>query len=145
MRPDHPRQVLSFVIEGEVDDRLASGLRTLIEGLAGSRRWTIGRPEFIDEEEDDEDGPARLVGGRLGIYSAWPPWNDHLPPEIDREQFQECDLLIRSLADFSAARHVEIALHLDRTNVGWIEDGEMGRSLAEGLLGEWRRTLGLGS
>lgn len=143
MRPDHPKQALVFFIEGEVDDRLASELRALIERVSESRPWTLGPPEFLDETDADEGESVRSVGGTFEVYSAWPPWNEDLPLEVDRAQFQETELLVRSLAGLSAAHRVDIVFKLDRVDVGAVESGEMTPALAEGLLGEWRRAIGL--
>jgi hypothetical protein len=50
---------------------------------------------------------------------------------------------VNALRDFSREQSLAFELELGDTFVGAVTDGEMDRSLAEGLLGEWRRQLGV--
>jgi hypothetical protein len=85
--------------------------------------------------------PVETVGGFLEIYSALPPLT--LPREIDLQHLDEVTALVNALRDFSREFSLSIEFELDGELIGAIDNGEMDRSLAEGLLGEWRRQLGV--
>lgn len=87
------------------------------------------------------DVPVETLGGYLEIYSALPPWK--LPREIDQKHLEEVTALTSALTDFSHEHSLAFEFELSDTFVGSIEDGKMDRSLSEGLLGEWRRHLGV--
>jgi hypothetical protein len=128
-----------------VDDSIRENLRTFVGRLAGLRRWLNGAPRFVDSRDEPTDASrgdvaVETLGGCLEIYSAMPPLT--LPREIDLQHLEEVNALVKALRDFSREHGLAIDLELDGTFVGAITDGEMDRSLAEGLLGEWRRKLG---
>jgi hypothetical protein len=84
--------------------------------------------------------PVETFGGCLEIYSARPPWS--LPREIDRQHLDEVTALVTAVGGFSRQHKLAFEFELDGTFVGAISDGELDRSLSEGLLGEWKRQLG---
>jgi hypothetical protein len=142
MRRDHPKVPLFFFIEGEADEELADALRVFLESLAPTRSWTLGPPEFTETTDELDDGSEMtFAGGALELYSALPPWDQYLPREIDRAHLEECEYLIRRLAEFSAEHDVAIDFQLGETDVGDLDKGKMSQGLAVGLLGEWRRAL----
>ena len=65
-----------------------------------------------------------------------------LPREIDLQHLDEVTALVNAVRDFSREQGLAFEFELDGEFVGAITDGEMDRSLGEGLLGEWRRQLG---
>jgi len=75
----------------------------------------------------------------LEIYSAHGPWQ--LPVDVDRQHLEEVTWLVEALRRVSAERSLAIEFELEGTFVGSVEDGKIDRTLAEGLLGEWRREL----
>jgi len=81
------------------------------------------------------------TGGYLDIYSALPPL--HLPEEVDRQHLEEVCHLIEAVRAFSKAQALPFEFELDGTFVGSIEAGTLDRSLREGLLGEWKKHLGV--
>lgn len=147
MRPseNHPIQSFLFYLSGDVDEVVVTNLRELIEQLAKKRRWTIRPPQFVDSTEEpadpSRDESIRTVGAVLRVYSALPPWGDRLPPEVDRAHLEEVESVIDALSRFSSNTGHEIAVELDGAQLGWIEKGSPDRSLAEGLLYEWRNNL----
>ena len=81
------------------------------------------------------------MGGILELYSGWPPWGERLPPEIDRAQLEEVETVIDALSEFSAQTGLPIEFELEGDSVGSIVRGTPDESLAETLLGEWRKSL----
>jgi hypothetical protein len=141
---DHPKQKLVFFVAQDVDDSIRAKVETLIAALAARRRWLNGPPRFLDVVDDplDEskgDLPVETLGGYLEIYSAWPPFL--LPREVDLQHLDEVTTLLTQLCEFSRHHGIPFELELDGAFVGRVLNGEMDASLAEGLLGEWRRQL----
>lgn len=60
---------------------------------------------------------------------------------MDRAHLEEVTRLVEALRRLSEEHRLAIEFELDGNFVGAIEDGRLDRLLAEGLLGEWRRTL----
>lgn len=138
--PNHARQIFSFSIPGGSNAEVHADLERVIEDVAHSRAWLLGPPAYACEPDSLEDGEEiKIAGGVLEIYSALPPWT--LPTETDRQHLEEVTALVEALRPFSARWHVELEFFLDSTYVGDVADGQMDRSLAETLLGEWRRVL----
>jgi|SRR5208282_3618902 len=145
--PIHPKQKLLFFVAQDLDDSIRANVREFVLRLAGLRRWFNGPPRFVnsrDEPEDTSRGdmPVETIGGYLEIYSALPPWT--LPREIDLQHLEEVTALLKAICDFSRENKLAIELEFDGELIGAIEGGEMDHSLTEGLLGEWRRHLGVG-
>ena len=144
--PNHPKQRLLFFVAEDLDDATRGLVRDFVQRIASVRRWLNGPPRFVNSLEEPEDAsrgdmPVKTVGGYLEIYSGIPPWR--LPREIDLQHFEEVTALVNALRDFSREHHLSIEFELNGEMIGAIDDGEMDRSLAEGLLGEWKRHLGV--
>lgn len=144
--PNHPKQKLLFYLAQDLDDGIRAAVRDFVLRLAGVRRWVNGPPSFvnsIDTSGDISRGdlPTETVGGFVEIYSALPPWI--LPREIDIQHLEEVTVLVEMVCDFSREHGFSIEFELDGQLIGLVEDGKMDRSLAEGLIGEWRKHLGV--
>ena len=143
--PDHQTQRLLFFVASSLNDNIRVNMRECLRRVGASRRWTIAPPCFVDTQENPKDKSrgdvkTETVGGYLEIYSAHPPWT--LPREIDLQLLDEVEALVNEMRDFSRQYQLAFEFELDGKFVGSITDGEMDRSLATGLLGEWRRQLG---
>jgi hypothetical protein len=143
---DHPKQRLLFFLAQEFDDGIQGTIRGFVLRLALLRRWLNGAPRFVDlhEEPEDpsrEDQPIDTVGGYIEIYSAYPPWT--LPREIELQHLDEVTALVNALCDLSREHELAFELELDDKFVGSIVFGTMNVTLSVGLLGEWRRVLGV--
>jgi len=143
---DHLRQQFVFFVNGAITDALREAMRLRVEQVAASRKWIIGPPRFMSTREGVEglspgDTPVETLGGLLEIYSAATPWS--LAREVDLEHFGEVNDIVSAMREFSSTHNVRIEFELDGVFVGSIVDGQMDRALAEGLLGEWQKTLGL--
>lgn len=137
---DHSKQKLLFYIAQDFEDDLPPEVERVVAEIARGRDWLIAPPVFMDELHASTLGtPVRTVGGVIEVYSALPPWE--LPIDLDRQHLEEVTWLVEALRQFSAKRKLAIEFELDGTFVGSVEEGRMDRTLAEGLLGEWRRGL----
>jgi hypothetical protein len=143
---DHPKQKLLFYIYSDFDESAVEALRDHILKLDKGRSWVLSGPAFVnftDEPTNKElDRGIRTVGGVIEIYSGLPPWNAKLPVEIDRALFNDVKAIVESMVHFSRERGVDIGFELDGVDVGWIVNGILDELLQEGLLGEWRRSVG---
>jgi len=140
---EYPVQKLVFFLEDDYGEGDVARLRDHISRLAPVRQWTIGPPEFIDSRESADSQEDRTVGGILPLYSALPDSSSRrLPKELDESHLADVEFLIEQLSAFSAETGLDLGLELDGTAVGWIDDGRPDKLLREGLIGEWRRTLG---
>lgn len=143
---EHPTQELVFFVGEGQGNALRDRVRALIGQLGAVRRWQCGPPQIVDEHESDEaddSGEQELdtVGGRLEVYSAMPVGS--LPKELDAQAFGDVSTVIQQVADFSRSHGVVIEFLLDGNPVGKIKSGRLDRLLEQGLLGEWKRHLGL--
>ena len=143
-----PIQELLFFVAQDLTSGIRSGVYSLVENIGASRKWVIGPPKFVDIAEgldeaakSDGDVPFETVGGALEIYSSMPP--TALPREVDLQHLEEVSALIKAVCDFSREQKVAFEFELDGDCVGTINDGEMGNGLGDGLLGEWKRNLGV--
>jgi len=146
--PSFPVQELLFFVAHDLTASIRAGVYNLVANLATSRKWVIGPPKFVDiaeglDEAAKSDGeiPFETVGGALEIYSSMPP--TVLPREVDLQHLEEVSALILAVCDFSRAYKVTFEFELDGDCVGDIENGEMDTCLRQGLLGEWKRNLGI--
>jgi hypothetical protein len=131
----HPKQRLLFFVVNGIDDPTERRFTDLVLQLAKTRQWVIAPPRVV------ELGDSYAIGGVIEVYSALPPWT--LPSEIDLQHLNEVTAVIDTMAQFSLNTGLAIEFELDDCFVGAIEDGKLDRSLSEGLLGEWRRNLGI--
>ena len=140
-----PVQELLFFVAQDLTNSIRAGVRNLVAELAASRKWVIGSPKFVDIAENWGEGVDKVsfetVGGVLEIYSAMPP--TALPHHIDLQHLEEVLALIKCVCNFSREQRVAFEFELEGESVGTVVDGEMDNNLREGLLGEWRRYLGV--
>jgi hypothetical protein len=140
----YSKQRLLFFVAQDVNADIRDAIRSVISGLANHREWLIQPPVFVDTVEyagtRAEDLPDETVGGVLEIYSAL---GGALPRDLDVATLSDVERLIDAVKELSSSLALEIEFELDGVFVGAIEDGKLDKSLKEGLLGEWRRHLGL--
>ncbi|HET9395116.1 MAG TPA: hypothetical protein VFO36_03590, partial [Nitrospiraceae bacterium] len=134
-----------FIVAQDVDDDVRASVREFVRQLAPLRNWLNGPPRFVHSKERPADRsrgdmPVETVGAYLDIYSASPPLM--LPREIDLQHLEEVTTLVDAVRDFSRETTLEFEFELDGNFIGAVADGEMDRSLSEGLLDEWKRQLG---
>ena len=146
----HPIQTLLFMLDCQIQPQHAGQVRAAVEGLASKRsKWVLGAPVFIDSTEisitNDRHGdqPIRTLGGELQIYSAVPPWSNKLPKEIDRQHYEEVNLIVQHMRQFSEATGLTLGFELDGVSVGWIKAGKLDKMLEIGLLAEWKKSVGV--
>lgn len=140
----YPKQRLLFFIAQDVNSAIRDSVKDLVEGLAKHGVWLIKPPVFVDASDYsgtcEEDLSDETVGVALEIYSAM---NGSLPHDLDVTTLAEVECLVMAAQELSRSQALEIEFELDGVFVGAIEDGQLDKSLAEGLLGEWRRHLGV--
>lgn len=142
----HPTQKLLFYVVDPINDSLRIKVRDFVLNLAPLRAWRIGPPTYVQVvnapyNPAKGDLPLETLGAYLEIYTALPPWT--LPREIDLEHFAEVTTVVTALQKFSRVENITFDFELDRVFVGMIERGEMDRTLAVDLIGEWGRMLGV--
>jgi hypothetical protein len=142
--PEHPIHDILFYVYDGLSDSVVAEMEKLVIQLAETRVWTISPPEFIDETEEPEDPskdlPIRTVGGMFRTYSAWPPWRERLPVEIDRLHFEVFLAAVEAATIFSKHHNVEMAFELNGIDSGWIKDGVMD-DLMKSTIDEWKKGL----
>jgi hypothetical protein len=136
VRPDHPLDALEFFLQ-DPSAQAASRFTTFLLDLR-QRSWTLRPPELVDEQE--EGSGCRNLGGVLQVYCGHPPWGDKLPVDIDAAQFRETRELLQDLCSLSREMG-PFVVWFDGEEIGDIADGRIDRSLREGLLQEWERTV----
>jgi len=133
---DHPVDVLEFFLQ---DPSPAAAERFLaFMASLRDRDWTLGPPELVDEQEDASS--CRNLGGVLDLYCAHPPWGERLPVDVDSAQFRETHDLLHALSSLSGEVGA-FQVWFDGEEIGEVANGDLDRSLQEGLLGEWQRSL----
>jgi len=135
MNSAHPTRDLVFIIIDEERSRFEEKLEQLIRDLASSGKWSLQPPEVVEIEGEDR------VGGLLRLYSELTPRGEALSIDSDAANLDEVTRLVEALTTFSSENHLEIEFELDGECVGDINGGQLSKSLAVGLLGEWRRVL----
>lgn len=131
---NHPVQELVFFVAQDIDGLTRAAVESFIANLTSLCDWVIGPPSTIKDEND-----PNLVGGCIKIYSAFPP--NVLSKEIDLRHFEEVDSVVTALKRFSYEHMLAFEFELDGKFVGALEDGNVDRTLQEGLLNEWKRQL----
>lgn len=142
LQKQYPRQRLLFFVAQDTDDGIVDAVKQTIRDLSATKTWLLKPPVFVDTvdeaQSDEDDHPDRTVGGALDILSAD---GGKLPKDLDAATFADVDRFVRAVQALSAKLLLEVEFELDGAYVGAIDNGAFDRSLAEGLLGEWRRHL----
>jgi hypothetical protein len=142
--PDHPKQVLLFSLEQNIDDAIRQKMKAFVEQLADIKEWINGPPCSVDTRQEFEDEePLETVGGYIEVHSAHTPWK--VPRDIDLRELQDVEVLVAALCQFSRENNLFLSFELNGDSVGDIDRGVMNEMLAEVLIAEWRRGLGLES
>lgn len=140
---DHPKQKFLFFVAEDVNDKIRHLVRQLVEDIGAARIWVLGAPRFIDVVENaamqGENFSDEIVGGLHEIYSALPVGS--LPVAIDALHLEEIEQIVKSVQRVSVKIGLEFEFELDGRYVGTVENGEMDKSLAIGLIQEWRNQL----
>ncbi|GAA4441191.1 hypothetical protein GCM10023155_46650 [Bremerella cremea] len=140
VKTNHPRSTFCFYASGRnLSDDLWHQMRTVVTTLSKSRTWVIGPPTLADEN----DGEVRWIGGSLEIYTALPPFGADLPKDVDRRHLEEVTAIVDAMTKLSGQTDLEISFTLDQTYVGRIKGGKPDSMIQVGLLGEWKKALGI--
>jgi len=126
-------RMLLVWLSDEFSEADVVALRQMVEAIAGSRRWTVGAPEFVNETDSSsctvpEDEPIRTVGAILEVTDR------ATIPATPREEVAE---FIDAMATFSRERDLEMEVELGDTYAGEIRAGVTDRLIREGLLATW--------
>ncbi len=132
---------LLFCAVGDASREQARLLMLLISKLNATRAWAVQPIQPVDETDDasvsaPDDVPIRTLGGFLPLQQG------KVARDLDLAQLADVEFLVGELAAFSASTSTELELELDGTYVGDIVDGKVSRLISEGLIGEWRKSLG---
>jgi hypothetical protein len=129
---------------GDVSDALAVTFEVLLGRLPDRRAWVISSPQLVDYIDELPGGEQHNYGGVLEMYSAFPPWDKQLPKSVDASHFEEVSLILDELCRLTKQFNCTIVLQLDRTQMGYIRNGELDRSIQIGLIDEWKKALDRG-
>lgn len=143
--PDHPTEEFAFFVVGELSSTTEEHCEDLIVRLETARDWALGPPQFLDEFEDPKSlppgtPPLRTLGGVLTLYSSLPPWI--LPREVELRHYHEVVSVLEALKELSLREGLRFGISLRGEEIGEVHQGEIGRSLREGLLRPWQQHLG---
>lgn len=142
LQDKYPCQRLLFFVAQDADDEIVGAVKQTLHDLSHAHTWLLAPPVFMDNEDEgqtrDDDFADRTVGGVLEILGTA---GGRLPKDLDAATFADVDRLVQAIRVLSEKFSLEVEFELDGAYVGAIEEGELDRSLAEGLLGEWRRHL----
>lgn len=142
LSPDHPICRLFFLLVSDVSDALTITFEVMLGRLPGRRDWVIGSLQLVDYIDELPEGEEHhTYGGVLEMYSAFPPWDKQLPKAIDASHFEEVSLIVDELRHFTRNFNCAFVLQLDRTQMGYIRNGEVDRSIRDGLIDEWKKAL----
>ena len=127
-----PQRLLGYFSEDFTDGDVAM-LRALVDELSRKHTWHLGAPEFVDDIDDSsctapEDQPIRTVGIVLTVSAS----NENPQTPVD-----DPARLVAALARFSSERGTEFELEFDGESIGEIKNGQVSRSIKEGLLDTW--------
>lgn len=140
----YPRQRLLFFVAQDVDNGIVDAVKQTVRDLATVTTWLLAPPVFVDRTDDARSDSAdtkdRTVGGTLDILGTA---GNTLPKDLDAATFADVDRVVQAVQALSAKCSLEVEFELNGAYVGAIQDGVLDPSLAEGLLGEWRRHLDL--
>jgi hypothetical protein len=113
-------------------------MRALVESLAGIRAWVLGPPVFVDAIDDEDladgDEPIETIGLVLTIRAP------RLADDREQQQFDDVAFLVEQLKAVTVECDLSFELEINNEHVGGIEKGDVDRSLAVRLLGEWKDT-----
>lgn len=144
LHPQYARQRLLFFVAQDVDDEIVGAVKQMVRDLATATTWLLAPPVFVDRTDDarsaEADTEDRTVGGTLDILGTA---GNTLPKDLDAATFADVDRVVQAVQALSAQWSLDMEFELDGAQVGAIENGVLDGSLAEGLLGEWRRHLDL--
>ena len=144
--PSHqyPTQHLLFFVAQDVNDEIRRVVRNAVNQLARIEPWVTSPPAFVDAVDDNrtrpEDSLDITIGGELDIYSSM---GGKLPRDLDIATLSDVERVVKAMQELSRDHSLAISFELDGEFVGEIEDGKIDRCLEIGLIGEWRRHLGL--
>lgn len=130
----HRAVVLLAFVDDEFDESLVGALSEMAADLAGSRSWTVGPPEVVDET--DELG-VRTLGLVHQVYPAFGDEGALLDDATDRALLDEVRVIVSQLEALSESAGVDFGLELDGNSVGWVEQGARSNDLQVGLLDAW--------
>ncbi|MEM1416880.1 MAG: hypothetical protein AAGH15_18425 [Myxococcota bacterium] len=133
---------LTFCLVDDFDEDSVMRVRLLVGHVGKKGRWPVGRPSFFDEVDADsatrpDDVPIRVVGGAVPLRRPGPS----LSHRHDREDFERASTVVQRLTEFAKVVGVAFELYLGGQYVGRVQPDGPDRLVAEGLLGEWERSL----
>lgn len=144
LRRQYACQRLLFFVAQDVDDGIIGAVKQTVRDLAAATTWLLAPPVFVDRVDDARsdiaDTEDRTVGATLDMLGTT---GNTLPKDLDAATFADVDRFVQAVQALSAECSLDVEFELDGVDVGAIQDGVLDQSLAEGLLGEWRRHLDL--
>jgi hypothetical protein len=123
---------LLFFIENHDELDNAAVVEDLIQSTRTTNSWETDRLLYVDETDDSSctqpgDIPIRTLGGILVLA-------DDPSPEELRADVQDLQVLTFALCDLSLSVGAEVHFELDGVFCGTIVEGEVSRTLKEGLM-----------
>lgn len=125
-------QLLFFTIDQDDGAARIAAVRE-VEELASRRSWIAVPPAFVGEI-DGIDEPA------FGAFLTYPSANK-LSTQDDLRCLADVEAFIGLAEQISRQFALYVECELNGESIGVIENGNLDRSLRDGLLGEWRAAL----
>ena len=145
---ENPKCHFFFLLQDqEVTEGISEAFEAWLVGLGSCHRWVLEGPQLVDYIDENPDRPggsreAHTYGGAVQMYSAWPPWGEKLPKDVDRAHLHEASHVVSALCVLSAKTKWRLSLQLDHTHIGFIENGEADHGVRVVFLKEWEKLHG---
>jgi len=136
------RYALDFYLIGDVSEDLVMRTLLFVQRLGKKGRWPAGRPQFVDELDEDsatqpEDLPIRTVGAVVPLRDP----RTGISAREDSQDLEAVRRVVEGLRAFTAALGLTVELQLGGVYAGRIANGHADHLVEVGLISEWEKSV----